>query len=927
MAASKKLLRHSRLQGFFFAALVLFGGLVVMLADLQAEKKKFLNYSDLIYQGLAQRLLTAEGVITALVTFGQDSDIDGNSADSTLQDLVQTYPYIYALAKLDWVRYRERSAYEKTIQENGMAGMLIREHDKDKDIFIKARKRNVYLVTSMLVPMEPVTSQLLGLDLLVNDEVEEAVYLAMKNSTVSLINSPEFLNDQSGLVMLKNTYFGRLRPESLLESKRQINGAVMLYINQQKMVSSILKNFPDIDFELTLLDINLSETDGVEAVKNQENVQKVFPATVLFTQQRVIKVANRDVLLKVSSKYYPGLMQMIIAVAVMLLTAVALRIWSTSRKQQMIASINQEKAFHDLYSERERAEVTLSSITDAVITTDDHDNITFLNPVAEKFLGISNDDAFGKPIGDVVQLLDEQSGETLGNPLEHCIEKITAITGGKFTYILAMLDGQSTLSIDLSCSKLKDIQGNEMGSVIVMRDVTHERELKNQLSYQASHDSLTGLVNRSKFEDELKKAILTCNEDDEDAPGHVLCYMDLDQFKIVNDTCGHIAGDALLKQLSQLLIKRVRDVDVLARLGGDEFGLLLCGCDLENAMSIADTLRLSVRQFIFRWDGRAFDVRISVGVVAINDPKSTHAELMSAADVACYIAKESGRDYVHAYNPEEKSVTQHHELMKWSQKIQDALRTDKFYLMLQTMAPLLSAQADIQAQEFLLRIRLDDGSIAMPSVFIPAAERYGLMRDIDMWVIEHCFEVIRDVRKDTDPSVTYLYSINLSGQSVGDPEISEFIISKIKEYEIDPNQIMLEITETAAIANFQAALDFIAKLSDIGCRFALDDFGAGLSSFGYLKRMKVDFLKIDGQFVKGMADDPIDRMMVNNITHLAYGLGLFVIAESVEDATLFEMLRDIGVHFAQGYHIQRPTSIEDWKKENMLKTIFMRVVR
>ncbi|NOY15995.1 MAG: EAL domain-containing protein [Gammaproteobacteria bacterium] len=923
MAVSKKLLKHSRLQGLFFAALVLLGGVIVMLADLQTEKKKFLNYSDLIYQGLAQRLLTAEGVITALVTFGQDDDIDGNSADSALQELVQTYPYIYALTKLDWVRYHERRAYEKTMQENGMAGMLIREHDQDKDIFIKARRRNAYLVTSLVVPMEPVTSQLLGLDLLVNNEVEEAVYLAMKNSTVSLINSPKFLNGRPGLVMLKNTYFGRLHPESLLESKRQINGAVMLYIDQKNMLSSIIKNFPNIDIGVTLLDINLSESDKKVVAENQENVQKILPTMVTFTQQRVIRVANRDVLLNVTGKYSPGLMQMIIAVAVMLLIAIALRMWSSSRKQQMIASVNQEKAFQDLFSERERAEVTLSSITDAVITTDDHDKITFLNPVAEKFMGVSNDDAFGKPINDVLQLVDEQSKEGLGNPLEYCLEKIAASPGGKSTHILAMPDEQSPLSVDLSCSKLKDIHGNEMGSVIVMRDVTHERELKNQLSYQASHDSLTGLVNRAKFEDELKKAILTCNED---APGHVLCYMDLDQFKVVNDTCGHIAGDALLKQLSQLLCKRTRDSDVLARLGGDEFGLLLSNCNLENAMPIANALRLSVRQFIFRWDGRAFEVRISIGVVAINDPNSTHAELMSAADVACYIAKESGRDFVHAYKPEEESVTQHHELMQWSQKIQDALRTDKFHLMLQTMAPLLSAQADIQVQEFLLRIRMDDGSIATPATFIPAAERYGLMRDVDMWVIEHCFDIIHDIRNDTDSSVTYLYSINLSGQSVGDPEISEFITRKIKEYDIDPSQIMLEITETAAITNFQTALDFIDRLSDIGCRFALDDFGAGLSSFGYLKRMKVDFLKIDGQFVKGMAEDPIDRMMVNNITHLAYGLGLFVIAESVEDAILLEMLRDIGVHFAQGYHIQRPTSIEEWKKENMLKTIFMRTV-
>ncbi len=923
MAADKMSLQKPRLQGFLFAVLILLGGLIVMLADYRAEKKKFQDYSDLIFQGLSQKLLTAEGVITALVTFGQDDGIDGNRSDDVLQDLVETYPYIYALAKLDWVRSRDRSDYEKSLREKGMAGMQIREHDSVNDNFVKARRRNTYLVSSLLVPMEPVTSQLLGLDLLVNDEVKEAVNLAMKDSAVSLLKGPGFLEDKTGLVMLKNTYYGRLHPKSYEESKSQISGAVMLYIDKAKMVSSIAKNFPDINFKLELLDIKLPGADKKVAAADKQSVGEKEASLFDFTQQRIIKVANRDVLLKISSKYSPGFMQMIIALAVMLLIFVALRVWGASRKQQMIAAKNQEDAFQELFTERERAEVTLSSITDAVITTDENERITFLNPVAESFLFISSEDAFGKPISEVVQLVDEEGKEEDGSPLKCCMEKNTTSTGGKSSHILSMPDDRSPLSVDLSCSKLKDIKGNEMGSVIVMRDVTHERELKNQLSYQASHDSLTGLVNRPKFEEALKKAINTCNDS---VSGHVLCYMDLDQFKVVNDTCGHIAGDALLKQLSQLLSKRIRDTDVLARLGGDEFGLLLSHCDLENAMSIADTLRLSVRQFIFRWDGRAFDIRMSVGVVAITDPKCTHAELMSAADVACYIAKESGRDYVHAYKPEEKSVTQHHELMQWSQKIQDALRTDKFYLMLQTMAPLLSAQADIQIQEFLLRIRMDDGTVVTPKTFIPAAERYGLMRDVDMWVIEHSFKVICDVRKDTNSSVTYLYSINLSGQSVGDHEISEFIIRKLKEYDIDPDQIMLEITETAAITNFQAAMDFISRLSDIGCRFALDDFGAGLSSFGYLKRMKVNFLKIDGQFVKGMADDPIDRMMVNNITHLAYGLGLFVIAESVEDATLLEMLRDIGVHFAQGFHIQRPTSIEDWKKENMLKTIFMRTV-
>ncbi len=923
MATSKKLIKNSRLQGVLFAVLVLLGGALVMLVDLQTERKKFSDYSDLVYQGVAQRLLTAEGVITALVTFGQDSDIEGGAADGVLQDLVQTYPYIYALAKLDWVRWRDRPKYERTMQEYGLPGMLIREYDQSKDLFIKARRRSSYLVTSLLVPVEPETSQMLGLDLQVNDEVKEAVLLAMKNNAVSLINVPEYLALQPGLIMMKNTYYGRLKPESLLESKRQINGAVMLFIDQQKMFSSFIEHLSDLDFELSLLDINLSETDANEPAAIHINNQVVLPTSVIFSEHRVFKVANRDVLLKVTSRYHPGILQMMIALGVMILIAVALRAWGASRMHQRLALVKQEESFQALFSERERAEVTLSSITDAVVTTDEHNNITFLNPVAEKFMGISNDDAFGKSINDVVHLLDEKSMEEIINPLDSCMEKLTENKGDVTTHLLETSADNSHLSVDVNCSKLKDIQGNEIGSVIILRDVTQERQLKKQLTYQASHDSLTGLVNRAKFEEELKQAILTCGDD---KIGHALCYMDLDQFKVVNDTCGHIAGDALLKQLSQLLNKRIRESDVLARLGGDEFGLLLSNCDLEDAVPIADLLRLAVRQFIFRWDERAFDVRMSIGVVSINDPNSTLAELMSAADVACYIAKESGRDYVHAYKPDEKSVTQHHELMQWSQKIQDALRNDKFHLVLQTMAPLLSAQADIQVQEFLLRIRMDDGSVATPATFIPAAERYGLMHDVDMWVIEHCFEVIRDVRQDTDTSITYLYSINLSGQSMGDPEISEFIVNMIKEYEIDPNQIMFEVTETAAITNIQSALDFISQFSDLGFRFALDDFGAGLSSFGYLKKMKVDFIKIDGQFVKGMAEDPIDRMMVNNITHLAYGLGLLVIAESVEDATLLEMLRDIGVHFAQGYHIQRPTSIEDWKKENKLKTIFMRTV-
>jgi len=590
----------------------------------------------------------------------------------------------------------------------------------------------------------------------------------------------------------------------------------------------------------------------------------------------------------------------------------------------VLADLVARQLSDSFYHERERAEVTLRSIGDAVLTIDPNGEITYMNPVAERMLGVAAHVAQGQQINDVVKLVDAHSQEEVDNPLDLFSGHSEDPAAAGSSRLLMLGDDEEPIAVDVTYSRLSDNRGESLGSVMVIRDVSSESALKEQLSYQASHDPLTGLYNRTKFEAEIKKAIETCSL--ETSIGHALCYMDLDQFKIVNDTCGHMAGDQLLKKLAQVLQNRVRESDVLARLGGDEFGLLLLNCDLENAVEIADSLRLAVGQFIFTWEGKTFDIRMSIGVVAMHDPHMTHAELMSAADVACYIAKESGRDVVHAYRPEDQMVAEHHDLMLWSQKIQDALRGDNFYLMLQTMMPLLPSQQSIQIQEFLLRIRMEDDSVITPDVFIPAAERYGLMKSIDLWVIDNALKIISEVQDESEDSMTYLFSINLSGQSVGDPDIADRILEKLDEYKVDAGKLMLEVTETAAIANFTVAREFINRLSDAGCRFALDDFGAGLSSFGYLKELHVDFLKIDGQFVKGMSKDSIDRMMVNNITHLGYGLGLYVIAEFVEDQETEQLLREIGVHFAQGYHIQKPATIEDWKKENLLKSIFIRTI-
>jgi PAS domain-containing protein len=454
MAPNKKPVIFSHLQVILFALLILFGGTLVMLADLQANKKEFLRHSDLIYEGVMQRLLTAEGVITALVSFGQSSDIQSNDPDRVLDDLVNAYPYIYSVARLDWVRLADRSAYEQEMQESGMAGMVIREYNDANNSFVRAFTRQSYLVTKVLVPLNPRTSQLIGLDLLTNKEIAGAVSLAMKGDSVSLVHVPEFLSVQPSLVMLKNTYYGRLQPKSLIESKQQINGAVMLYIDQAKIFTSVLEKFSDIDLEMVLIDLGLPDGDLKEQVLNDGDSQNIFSKLLSFSDHRIFKVANRNVIMKVSSQYNPGSIQIITALVVMLLIALALKTWRESREQHKIATANQEEAYKALFKERERAEVTLSSITDAVVTVDDHQNITFLNPVAENLLGSSNEEASGKSVNNIIRLYNEKTQESIADLLEYCVESAKENQQDEMPKnLLERPDDQPPLLVDLSCSE------------------------------------------------------------------------------------------------------------------------------------------------------------------------------------------------------------------------------------------------------------------------------------------------------------------------------------------------------------------------------------------------------------------------------------------------------------------------------------------
>ena len=444
--------------------------------------------------------------------------------------------------------------------------------------------------------------------------------------------------------------------------------------------------------------------------------------------------------------------------------------------------------------------------------------------------------------------------------------------------------------------------------LLVCEDITEAYTLSEQLKYQAKHDALTGLVNRYEFERRLQDLL---NESRRNRSSHALLYMDLDQFKVINDTCGHDAGDELLRQLARLLKKYITDNDTLARLGGDEFAVLLGSCDLQCATSVAQTLHRAITDYRFVWRDASFNINVSIGVVAIEHTTQDSATLLSAADTACYSAKEEGPKHVHVYQPNDVEVVRRHQEMAWISKINKALEEDRFELCYQPIVPVISGNFDLKQSnlhyELLLRMRDEEGKIIKPISFLPAAERYKSTPSLDRWVVKYAFNWLASNPQHLEQ--LEICSINLSGHSVSDKDFLYFLLDQLLSTGVTPSKICFELTETATIANLASATEFMEELRERGCRFALDDFGTGLSSFEYLKNLPVDFIKIDGQFISDVAIDPINYAMVRSINEIARVMSKRTIAEFVETEATLSTLREIGVDYAQGHVISKPKPI------------------
>jgi diguanylate cyclase (GGDEF)-like protein/PAS domain S-box-containing protein len=560
-----------------------------------------------------------------------------------------------------------------------------------------------------------------------------------------------------------------------------------------------------------------------------------------------------------------------------------------------------------LFREKEQAVITLESIGDAVMTTDLAGRIMYLNPVAERLTGWRTTEALGLPSAAILTFISDTTREPVESTVRRCLEEGRAVDLADGVLLLRR-DG-TEVGIGDSAAPIRDRNGVTTGVVVVFHDVTENRRVSRRLSHEAAHDALTALVNRKEFERRLVRALGDVREGG--SGDHALCYLDLDRFKLINDGCGHEAGDEVLRQVSDILTKRFRKRDTVARLGGDEFGALLENCPLKEAAAIAEGVRSEMEKFRYVSGDQTFTLGISIGVVPITSESHRFAAVMKAADTACYIAKEAGGNHVFVDWPHPVAPASPPVAARPTPAVTRALAEERFHLYAQPIVSLLPELPARPRCEILLRLLDEHGNARPAATFLPQAERYNLMPAIDLWVVRRTVELMGRWHKEHPGCELPLCSINLSASSLDERSLVPRLREYLTQHRLPPEALCFEIAEAAALANFAQTVRFISEIRSIGCGLALDDFGNGLHAFTYLKALNIDFIKIGGHYVRGVVDDPVYGTIVAAVNEVGRLMGIATIAEEVESEPVLDHLRKLGIGYAQGHALAAPEPLAD----------------
>lgn len=829
------------------------------------------------------------------------SDGGSDQLDVFTQDTLNASELILSIGRFDRVSSDELHLFTEQMQERGIYNFSIKGMD-DLGAAEELKHREFYDTVVSIYPFTPTSSRLVGVDISTDSSLDTLLKKAIMANESIIAPYPNGWPGGGDLLVIHPTYAGRYIPTTDDSRENQANGGFFLEID----LNPLLMESIDQSLTIAIPSNNL-------LVTRKDTIEKRFFTRVFkgYKTRITPSIGVKYISIEISSSdgvttaaIYKSMLAMLMAMIglISLLLLVKAKHESEHRRRTTQTSLE---------SERANALTTLEAISDSVLTVDLDGHISYVNHATEMMLSIPSSQLIGQNLREILPIQDK-FGSSLYTAVMNCFKtkRVNTLTDLKLEI------GRDSLLLDATISPFSTSSDEPNSAVLALRDVGQERALTKKLEFLATHDSLTGLSNRYLFEMRLGELITSATET---GSTHAVCYIDLDQFKIVNDTCGHKAGDQLLLQVSNSLKSVCRDEDTLSRLGGDEFGILIKNCSEEEAESIAKRLHDHFQTLFFTHKDHRFAVRASIGFVAISEQYVSISDVLAAADIACYSAKDKGRNELHIFRASCEETTQRRGELDLLPKLQNALAVDKFVLFVQPIAQILPDGLDPHSKyEILLRMQDVDGTLITPFRLISAAERYDLMRDIDRWVINKAFHSIAELHQIYGDDLP-MFSINLSGQSTVDSELIGYIMGKIAQTNVPTNKLCFEITETSAIADLNKALVLLDFLHDLGCKLALDDFGAGVSSFGYLKNLPVDYLKVDGQFVRDLDTCEVHREMVRFVQQVAKLLGMKTVAEFVETQEIVDCLRDMSIDYAQGYHISKPYPIEALKESIMVK--------